>query len=210
MIEQLFSAFNNNPRNSKVVEYIFRQNLFDMIGKSRHEMVHSKMIAELLAGRYFDISKKVTLMHFLDIVVMRAKEQGVSISQDFCNLVLTRSLQVDSLADMQTECPLSDYAKNNDIAKKERLDIYLRYNLTNAIKKSGNKVVEIFIENKVLSEEHNLQPQKYYNACVDGWKALQLFIYLSPISQRELSNYAGIPEDIIIIIPPLFNNKYDC
>lgn len=57
MIEQLLSAFNNNPRNSKVVEYIFRQNLFDMIGKSRHEMVHS-----------------TTLMHFLDIVVMRAKE----------------------------------------------------------------------------------------------------------------------------------------
>ena len=54
MIENLLSAFNNNPRNSKVVEYIFRQNLFDMIGKSRHEMVHSKMIAELLAGRYFD------------------------------------------------------------------------------------------------------------------------------------------------------------
>ena len=44
MIENLLSAFNNNPRNSKVIEYIFRQNLFDMIGKSRHEMVHSKMI----------------------------------------------------------------------------------------------------------------------------------------------------------------------
>lgn len=41
MIEKLLSAFNNNPRNSKIVEYIFRQNLFDMIGKSRHEMVHS-------------------------------------------------------------------------------------------------------------------------------------------------------------------------
>lgn len=83
MIEKLLYAFNNNPRNSKVVEYIFRQNLFDMIGKSRHEMVHSKMIAELLAGRYFDLSKKATLMHFLDIVVMRAKEQGVTISQNF-------------------------------------------------------------------------------------------------------------------------------
>ena len=112
MIENLLSAFNNNPRNSKVVEYIFRQNLFDMIGKSRHEMVHSKVIAELLAGRCFDLSKKATLMHFLDIVVMRAKEQGVTISQDFCNLVLTRSLQVDSLTDKQTEYPLCDYAKN--------------------------------------------------------------------------------------------------
>ena len=193
-IEKLLSAFNNNPRNSKVVEYIFRQNLFDLIGKSRHEMVHSRMIAELLAGRYFDISKKATLMHFLDVVVMRAKEQGVNISQDFCNLVLTRSLQIDSLADKQTEYPLCDYAKNNDIDKKERLDIYLRYNLANAIKKNGNKVLEIFIENKVLSKEHNQQTQKYYDTCVDGRRALQLFIYLSPISKRELSNYADIPE----------------
>lgn len=193
-IEKLLSAFNNNPRNSKVVEYIFRQNLFDLIGKSRHEMVHSRMIAELLAGRYFDISKKATLMHFLDIVVMRAKEQGVNISQDFCNLVLTRSLQIDSLADKQTEYPLCDYAKNNDIDKKERLDIYLRYNLANAIKKNGNKVLEIFIENKVLSKEHDQQTQKYYDTCVDGRRALQLFIYLSPISKRELSNYADIPE----------------
>ena len=196
MIEKLLSAFNNNPRNSKVVEYIFRQNLFDIIGKSRHEMVHSKMIAELLAGRYFDISKKATLMQFLDIVVMRAKEQGVSISRDFCNLVLTRSLQVDSVAEKQTEYSLSDYVKNNSIDKKERLDIYLRYNLTNAIKKNGNKVIEIFIENKVLSKEHNQQTRKYYDTCVDGRKALQLFIYLSPISQRELSNYADIPENM--------------
>lgn len=135
-------------------------------------------------------------MHFLDIVVMRAKEQGVEISQDFCNLVLTRSLQIDSLADKQTEYSLCDYAKNYSIDKKERLDIYLRYNLANAIKKSGNKVIEIFIENKVLSKEHNQQTQKYYDTCVDRRKALQLFIYLSPISQRELSNYAGIPEDM--------------
>ena len=196
MIENLLSAFNNNPRNSKVVEYIFRQNLFDMIGKSRHEMVHSKMIAELLAGRYFDLSKKATLMHFLDIVVMRAKEQGVTISQDFCNLVLTRSLQVDSLTDKQTEYPLCDYAKNDSIDKKERLDVYLRYNLANTIKSSRNKVIEIFIENKVLSMEHDQQTQKYYDACSDGRKALQLFIYLSPINPRSLSNYAEVPEDM--------------
>lgn len=194
MIEKLLYAFNNNPRNSKVVEYIFRQNLFDMIGKSRHEMVHSKMIAELLAGRYFDISKKATLMHFLDIVVMRAKEQGVIISQEFCNLVLSRSLLIDSLADKQTEYSLCDYAKNNSIDKKERLDIYLRYNLANTIKKSGNKVIEIFIENKVLSKEYNQQTQKYFDTCVDGRRALQLFIYLSPISQRELADYASLPE----------------
>ena len=118
MIENLLSAFNNNPRNSRVIEYIFRQNLFDMIGKSRHEMVHSRMIAELLAGRFFDLSKKATLMHFFDIVVMRAKEQGVNIPQEFCNAILTRSLQIDSLDDKQTEYPLCTYKKDKKIDKK--------------------------------------------------------------------------------------------
>lgn len=200
MIENLLSSFNNNPCNSRVIEYIFRQNLFDMIGKSRHEMVHSRMIAELLAGRFFDLSKKATLMHFFDIVVMRAKEQGVNIPQEFCNAILTRSLQIDSLEEKQTEYPLCSYKKNKSIDKKERLDIYLRYNLAFAIKsnesKRGKRVVEIFIENKVLSKEHNQQTQTYYDTCVDGKKGLQLFIYLSPISQRDLSNYSSVPENM--------------
>jgi hypothetical protein len=200
MIENLLSSFNNNPRNSRVIEYIFRQNLFDMIGKSRHEMVHSRMIAELLAGRFFDLSKKATLMHFFDIVVMRAKEQGINIPQEFCNAILTRSLQIDSLDDKQTEYPLCTYKNDKRIDTKERLDIYLRYNLAFAIKsndgKRGKKVIEIFIENKVLSREHDQQTQTYYDTCVEGRKGLQLFIYLSPISQRDLTNYSSVPENM--------------
>lgn len=144
MVETLLSAFNNNPHNTRTAEYLFRQNLFELIGKSRHEMVHSRMIAELLAGRYYDISKKMTLMHFFDIVVMRAKEQGVSVPQEFLDAVLTRSLTIESLVDRQTEYPLNSYIKdytNNagcDVDNKKRLDIFLRYNLASALKKSGN------------------------------------------------------------------------
>lgn len=210
MIENLLAAFNNNPRNTKIIEYIFRQNLFDMIGKSRHEMVHSRMIAELLAGRYFDLSKKATLMHFFDIVVMRAKEQGVNIPQEFCNAILTRSLQIDTLDEKQTEYPLCTYKKNKSIDKKERLDIYLRYNLAFAIKsnesKRGKKTIEIFIENKVLSREHNQQTQTYYDTCVEGRTGLQLFIYLSPISHRDLSNYSSVPENMKPVGADRFGN----
>lgn len=108
MVETLLSSFNNNPQNTRTTEYLFRQNLFEMIGKGCDEMVHSKMIAELLAGRYFDISKKMTLMHFFDIAVMRAKEQGISVPQEFLDAVLTRSLQIESLVDRQTEYSLTN------------------------------------------------------------------------------------------------------
>ncbi len=199
---ELLEQFNNNVQNSKVVEYVSRQNLFDMIGKSRHEMVHSRMIAELLGGRYFDISNKMTLIRFFDIVIMRAKEQGVDIPQEFVDAVLTRSLSVDSVADKQTEYPLNsyleDYGKkvNANFDKKQRLDVFLRYNLTSTLKKKGNRIVEVFIENKVLSKEHDNQTQHYYESCADGRKALQLFVYLSPISKRELSNYGSVSENM--------------
>lgn len=202
MVETLLSAFNNNPHNAKITECLSRQNIFEMIGKSRHEMVHSRMVAELLAGRFYDISKRMTIMHFFDIIVMRAKEQGVSIKPEFQDAVLTRSLQIESLADSQTELALSNYLKDycgkpaSDADGKKRLDIYLRYNLASALKRSGNQVVEIFIENKCLAKEHNQQTQIYYDKCSDQRRALQLFVYLSPISKRDLDDYASVPADM--------------
>ena len=158
---ELLEQFNNNVQNSKVVEYVSRQNLFDMIGKSRHEMVHSRMIAELLGGRYFDISNKMTLIRFFDIVIMRAKEQGVDIPQEFVDAVLTRSLSVDSVADKQTEYPLNsyleDYGKkvNANFDKKQRLDVFLRYNLTSTLKKKGNlksaTIIQYTIKGRFMS-----------------------------------------------------------
>lgn len=195
-IEELLTSFNNNPRNSKVVEYLSRNNLFDVIGKSRHEMVHSKMIAELIGGRYFELSGKTTLLHFLDIVIERAKGQGVNIPQELRDAVLTRSLCIDAVTEKQTEYPLASYASNESIDKKHRLDVFLRYQLHKTLKTHGNNFIEIFIENKVLSKEHGQQTKIYYETCADGRKALQLFVYLSPISQRDLIDYNNVPADL--------------
>lgn len=199
MIEDLLSAYNNNHRNLRVVEYISRQNLFDMIGKGRNEMVHSRMIAELLGGRFFDVSNKSTLMHFFDIIIMRAKEQGIKIPHEFVDAVLTRSIDIDSVKEKQTEYPLSAYLKDygkksDDLNNKQRLDVFLRYNLATALKKNGNKTIEIIIENKVLSKEHDRQTQTYYDICSDGRRAIQLFVYLSPISQRDLLDYSHVSD----------------
>ena len=79
-LESLFTSFNGNPDNTKIIDYISTPNLFDVIGKSRHEMVHSRMLKEILAGRYFLLSKKKTLIHFLDIIEYRARQQKVFIS----------------------------------------------------------------------------------------------------------------------------------
>ena len=105
-LEDLLESFNSNPNNAKVIDYVSRSNLFDIIGKSRHEMVHSRMIAELLAGKFFRISNKMTLIHFLDIVVHRAKQQNKNdevLGEDLKQAILTRSLQIDSVDQCRTD-----------------------------------------------------------------------------------------------------------
>ena len=210
-LEDLLESFNSNPNNAKVIDYVSRSNLFDIIGKSRHEMVHSRMIAELLAGKFFRISNKMTLIHFLDIVVHRAKQQNKNdevLGEDLKQAILTRSLQIDSVDQCRTELTLKSYKEfeGNDHSfkkitpqqaapgDKKRLDVFLRYSLANTkekIKENFKQNLEIFIENKVLSTESDNQTIDYYNCCKKK-TAHKLFIYLTPISLRELNNYSEL------------------
>lgn len=194
-LEMLLSSFNGNPSNTKVVEYVSTPNLFDVIGKSRHEMVHSRMLAELLSGRYFILSKKTTLIHFLDILEERSRQQGVTMSPEIRESILTRSLEIDTVLEARTELPIDSYMGGAGVSD-QRLDVYLKYSLAGNLKSYGKKSVEFFIENKVLAKEHDKQTQSYYDRVSSRKKSLQFFVYLSPISQRDLAEYGSVPDEL--------------
>ena len=194
-LEMLLSSFNGNPANTKVVEYVSTPNLFDVIGKSRHEMVHSRMLAELLSGRFFILSKKTTLIHFLDILEERSRQQGVEMPQEIRESILTRSLNIDTVLETRTELPIDSYMRVSGVSD-QRLDVYLKYSLAENLKSYGKKSVEFFIENKVLAKEHDKQTQSYYDRVSSRKKALQFFVYLSPISQRDLAEYDSVPNEL--------------
>lgn len=201
-LEVLLTSFNGNPDNTKVVDYVSTQNFFDVIGKSRHEMVHSKMLAELLSGRYFILSKKMSLIHFLDIVEFRSRQQGVEIPSGVRESILTRSLNIDAVLDAQTELPIDTYLHRSGTPDL-RLDVYLKFSRSNTAK-SERKNIELFIENKVLAKEHDGQTQSYYDFLSDGRNATKFFVYLSPISQRDLNEYDSVPDEM----KPCATDKY--
>lgn len=231
-VEDLLTMFNRNiSKNAELLDYIGRKNLFEMIGKTRNEGVHSRFIAELLSGVFFmGQSRESTLIHFLDLLLYRsAKENKASeINAHFKKRILTRSLSVEN-ADSVCELPVKEYQKmynvNNTINtdKNDRIDIYIRYELTTPI--AGRDTLEIFIENKVNSSEFDSQTLRYFEECDNGGykRPFQLFIYLTPQSLRDMENYYGLDtkykptcphyihicyQDILsYIIEPLMNDE---
>lgn len=194
-LESLLASFNGNPANTEVIDYVSRPNIFDVIGKSRHEMVHSRMLAELLSGRYFILSKKMTLIHFLDIIESRSRQQGVEMPPEIRESILTRSLDIDTVLEAQTELPIDSYLRKPEVSD-QRLDVYLKYSLAGNLKSYGRRIVEFFIENKVLAKEHDKQTQAYYDSVSSKKRALQFFVFLSPISQRDLADYDDVPDEL--------------
>ena len=231
-VEDLLTMFNRNiSKNAEFLDYIGKKNLFEMIGKTRNEGVHSRFIAELLSGVFFmGQSRESTLIHFLDLLLYRsAKENKASeINAHFKKRILTRSLSVEN-ADSVCELPVKEYQKiynvNNTINtdKNDRIDIYIRYELTTPI--AGRDTLEIFIENKVNSSEFDSQTLRYFEACDNGGhkRPFQLFIFLTPQPLRDMEDYYGLDkkdkptcphyihicyQDILsYIIEPLMNDE---
>ena len=235
--QELLAKYNeNNAKNSALTEYINKNNLFQIIGKERSELVHSKFIANLIAGSYSRSGcTESTAMHFLDILLKRSKMQETPC--DFSNLgkgnqleegILTRKSRISTIV-YKTEYTLSKYIEENklpedyiwnqfkdkqveksklvDNVKKSKLDIYIKMKIYDI--KNVEQTVEIFIENKVESKQNDFkidneivtQTEKYYKVCSKaktgkGNRNLQLFVYLTPISQRELDKIEAKKSDI--------------
>ena len=199
--EDLLTMFNRNiSKNTELLDYIGKKNIFEVIGKTRNEGVHSRFIAELLSGDFFKgQSRESTLFHFLDLLLYRsAKENKTSeINEHLKKQILTRSLLIENATSV-CELSVKEYQKlynvNNTIStdKNDRIDIYIRYKLVTPI--AGRNTLEIFIENKVNSSEFDSQTLRYFEECDNGGykRPFQLFIYLTPQSLRDMENYYGL------------------
>lgn len=191
-IRERIAAFNNIQTNSDVIEYINRPNIFSSIGKLRDEMTHSKMVAELLSQYDYVSSKEAPFVHFMDILLRRSLQQPkTSIAPELRDSILARSIPTITLVECSTELLLRKY--NPDCNSDKRIDIYLKYELGDTLKASGGKTIELFIENKVGSKEHGDQTKDYFAACKNkkGEKGYKLFVYLTPVSSRDLDGFGS-------------------
>lgn len=210
-IEQQLSEFNRCTESTQLIEYIFQNNIFETIGKSRNEMVHSKMLKYLITSNELSVSY-VPLKHLLDAVVRRDSQQRKNVlDSSLRQAILTNSLLITNIDSCEVEYALGDYAKShsNNCAgfidekqrtqsarEKDRLDLYLKASIAGA----SRKTLEIFIENKVYSKEGDNQTQRYYEVCKPqpgqgrNKTSYKIFVYLTPLSSKQLDNYNALDD----------------
>ena len=140
--EELLTMFNRNiSKNAGILNYMGRKNLFEIIGKARDEGVHSRFIAELLSGSFFDgDSRESTLFHFLDMLLYRAGKENKAdeLNENLRKAILTRAVMFETKK-VECEFPVKEYQKkfgfnqNKTADKDDRIDIYLRFRLFNPV-----------------------------------------------------------------------------
>lgn len=204
--EQLLTIFNRNiVKNAELLDYLGKKNIFEIIAKARNESMHSRFIAELLSGMFFNgDSRESTLAHFLDIILYRAgKEDKVEeVNDHLRRAILTRSAMFEKV---ESKCELSvrkyqkeytQFSTQNKTEKDDRIDIYLKFRLFTPI--AGRHELEIFIENKVNALEHDSQTNRYFESCYNcGHKRpFQLFVYLTPQPIRDMDHYARLKREM--------------
>ena len=204
--EQLLTIFNRNiVKNAELLDYLDKKNNFEVIAKSRNESMHSRFIAELLSGTFFNgDSRESTLIHFLDIILYRAgkEDKVMEVNEHLRRAILTRSVmfeKVDSKCELSIKKYQNEYTNfptQNCAESDDRIDIYLKFKLLTPI--AGRHELEIFIENKVDTLEHDSQTKRYFEACDNcgDERPFQLFVYLTPQSLRDMDHYAGLNKEM--------------
>lgn len=199
--EKLLMVFNRNiSKNTELLDYIGRKNLFEIIGKARNEGVHSRFVSELLAGSFFnEDSRESTLHHFLDLLLYRAEKENkaAEINEALRKAILSRSVFFKN-EECVCELTVKDYQEKYNVnidkcvEEGDRIDIYLRYKLENKV--ARRDTLEIFIENKVYSSEFDGQTARYHEACDNGGRIrpFQLFVYLTPQPLRDMEKYHSL------------------
>lgn len=217
--------FNNDPDFIKLRDRYATKSFLEIMSTDRSETRHSSFLAWLLEGKDFPVKEQDhPIIHLLDILIRRESEQSSAeqstqklVHDDIKNMVLSRNIKSIQIHEVSTEKLIRDLSTIKSI---DRLDIYIHCSIKS--KNGESKEIEFIIENKVGSKEngaktdseknkdkkvgrdhqyHNqTQTQRYYYACKDKAKEdrpkrEKIFIYLTPISNDDLSDFDNLGED---------------
>lgn len=216
--------FNNDPDFIKLRDRYATKSFLEIMSTDRSETRHSSFLAWLLEGKDFPVKEQDhPIIHLLDILIRRESEQSSPeqsteklVPDDIKNIVLSRNIKSIQVHEVSTEKLIRDLSKIQSI---DRLDIYIR--CTIETKNGESKEIEFIIENKVGSKENGAktgseknqdkkvkdeqycnqtQTQRYYyalnnNKAQNKNSQKKIFIYLTPISNDDLSDFDNLGED---------------
>ena len=217
--------FNNDPDFIKLRDRYATKSFLEIMSTDRSETRHSSFLAWLLEGKDFPVKEQDhPIIHLLDILIRRREEQSTKelIPEKIKNMVLSRNIKSIQIHEVSTEKLIRDLSTIQSI---DRLDIYIHCTIeskngeskeiefiienkvgskengpkVNGSKDSGTKKKKDFPK-KYSKYLEITQTERYYYACNDEAKEYRgnrkkIFIYLTPISNADLSDFDNLGED---------------
>ena len=173
-IQKMLINYQTDPNIRKLYRLFKKKSITDIYGIARKEMQHSKFIAWLLNPNESHSIDSFALRQLLFVIVRRGIQQNNTDSA-FTNIkndLLLPQLDTGNLS------IVTEYS-----VKGGRIDIFVQ-NLN-----IGDKSVNIIIENKVESNEHDGQTQTYYKEVSECFpNTYNIYLFLTPKSSKLLDN----------------------
>lgn len=189
-VEEWLMQFHSNQATRAIIRKINQNSILDIYGIARSETHHSKFLAWLFNPNESHNTGELALRKLLNIAVRRGLEQNNQ-SKDFLwvkkRVLTSASLSSTSTSNVQvlTESYVEAQGKKG---AKGRIDILVS-NLA-----LGGKLINIIIENKIYSNEHDEQTTTYFegiNQKFSSQNDINIFLYLTPKSNWEMPKEDG-------------------
>ena len=182
-VEEWLMQFHSNQATRAIIRKINQNSILDIYGIARSETHHSKFLAWLFNPNESHNTGELALRKLLNIAVRRGIEQNNQ-SEDFLwvkKRVLTSATHSSTSAS-NVQILTESYVESQE--KKEakgRIDILIQ-NV-----ELGTESINIVIENKIYSNEHDEQTTTYFEGINKKFPDQKnIFLYLTPKSNWEL------------------------
>lgn len=182
-VEEWLMQFHSNQATRAIIRKINQNSILDIYGVARSETHHSKFLAWLFNPNESHNTGELALRKLLNIAVRRGIEQNNQ-SEDFLwvkKRVLTSATHSSTSASnvqILTESYVESQGKKG---AKGRIDILIQ-NV-----ELGTESINIVIENKIYSNEHDEQTTTYFEGINKKFPDQKnIFLYLTPKSNWEM------------------------
>ncbi len=182
-VEEWLMQFHSNQATRAIIRKINQNSILDIYGIARSETHHSKFLAWLFNPNESHNTGELALRKLLNIAVRRGIEQNNQ-SEDFLwvkKRVLTSATHSSTSASnvqILTESYVESQGKKG---AKGRIDILIQ-NV-----ELGTEPINIVIENKIYSNEHDEQTTTYFEGINKKFPDQKnIFLYLTPKSNWEM------------------------
>lgn len=202
-LDQSIINFYNDPDFKKLKQYYERTTIFDILNIQRWEIRHSSFLCWLFNKDGSHNLGEKPLKNFIRLISKKINDSVKDIFivgnysiHDF-EIVPEKSIYRDNVKPSQND------------NQNGRIDIYIKFRieeLYNNVK--ADKIVQIIVENKVYSLEHDNQTDKYYKwAQTEIKDSIIIGVFLSPTDSNKTDNDAFINityQDLLqFVIEPL-------